>query len=136
MVYAVRSIPPRPPACPFWSCEACPTGWGRARRETTIDELETVADPDAEAHATDDALDRSLTTQAFRSLPSRWQEVLWYTEIEQMKPAEIAPLLGMMADRFGVGTDGGWGSPTISYGVPAGGGESVKCGCPCGSTHL
>jgi hypothetical protein len=27
----------------------------------------------------------------------RWQEVLWYTEIEQMKPAEIAPLLGMKA---------------------------------------
>ncbi|MEV7618498.1 sigma-70 family RNA polymerase sigma factor, partial [Microbacterium sp. NPDC089321] len=42
-----------------------------------------------------EALDRGLTAQAFRSLPSRWQEVLWYSEIEQMKPAEIAPLLGM-----------------------------------------
>jgi RNA polymerase sigma factor (sigma-70 family) len=79
----------------FTSIRNTAAGWGRARRETTIDELEAVADPDACAHASDEALDRGLTHQAFRSLPSRWQEVLWYTEIEQMKPAEVAPLLGM-----------------------------------------
>lgn len=79
----------------FTSIRNTAAGWGRARRETTIDELETVADPQASAHATDEALDRGLTHQAFRSLPSRWQEVLWYTEIEQMKPSEVAPLLGM-----------------------------------------
>ena len=28
---------------------------------------------------------------------ARGQEVLWYTEVEQMKPAEVAPLLGMKA---------------------------------------
>ncbi|GAA1984024.1 RNA polymerase sigma factor [Microbacterium pumilum] len=71
--------------------------WGRARREMTIDALETVEDPATTDQATADALDRSLTHQAFRSLPTRWQEVLWYSEIEQMKPAEIAPLLGMKA---------------------------------------
>ncbi|WP_282837332.1 sigma-70 family RNA polymerase sigma factor, partial [Microbacterium flavum] len=79
----------------FTSIRNTAAGWGRARRETAIDELETLPDPDAEAHVTDEALDRSLTHRAFRSLPTRWQEVLWYTEIEQMKPAEIAPLLGL-----------------------------------------
>ncbi len=81
----------------FTSIRNTAAGWGRARRKTPIDELELVPDPDAEAHATDEALDRSLTHRAFRSLPTRWQEVLWYTEIEQMKPAEVAPLLGMKA---------------------------------------
>ena len=81
----------------FTSIRNTAAGWGRARRETAIDELEALPDPDADAHATDEALDRSLTHRAFRSLPTRWQEVLWYTEIEQMKPAEIAPLLGLKA---------------------------------------
>ncbi len=44
------------------------------------------------------ALDRSLTAQAFRSLPDRWQAVLWYTEIEHMEPREVAPLLGLSAN--------------------------------------
>ncbi|MEZ5188806.1 MAG: sigma-70 family RNA polymerase sigma factor [Microbacterium sp.] len=81
----------------FTSIRHTAAGWGRRQRETPIDEVDTLADPDAEAHATDDALDRSLTAQAYRALPTRWQEVLWYTEIEQMKPAEVAPLLGMKA---------------------------------------
>ncbi|NYF09232.1 RNA polymerase sigma factor (sigma-70 family) [Leifsonia sp. AK011] len=44
------------------------------------------------------SLERSLTTQAFRSLPERWQTVLWYTEIEGMDPHEVAPLLGLSAN--------------------------------------
>ncbi|MBS1905558.1 MAG: sigma-70 family RNA polymerase sigma factor, partial [Actinobacteria bacterium] len=81
----------------FTSIRNTAAGWGRARREAPIDELDVVADPSSTEQATNDALDRSLSAQAFRSLPSRWQEVLWYSEIEQMKPAEIAPLLGMTA---------------------------------------
>ncbi|WP_175985749.1 sigma-70 family RNA polymerase sigma factor [Microbacterium tenebrionis] len=81
----------------FTSIRNTAAAWGRARREMPIDELESVVDPDSTDEAVGDALDRSLTAQAFRSLPVRWQEVLWYTEIEQMKPAEVAPLLGMKA---------------------------------------
>src|SRR4051794_6037424 len=33
--------------------------------------------------------------KAFASLPERWQLVLWHLEVENQKPAEIAPLLGM-----------------------------------------
>ncbi|WP_196215811.1 sigma-70 family RNA polymerase sigma factor [Microbacterium sp. ZXX196] len=71
--------------------------WGRARHEVAIDEVELIADPATTDAATEEALDRGLTHTAFRSLPTRWQEVLWYTEIEQMKPREIAPLVGMRA---------------------------------------
>ena len=81
----------------FTSIRNTAAAWGRSRRETPIYELESVVDPDTTEAAADEALDRDLTAQAFRSLPSRWQEVLWYTEIEQMKPAEVAPLLGMKA---------------------------------------
>ncbi len=35
---------------------------------------------------------------AFRSLPERWQSILWYTEIEKRTPAEVAPLLGLSAN--------------------------------------
>ncbi|MGG7465606.1 sigma-70 family RNA polymerase sigma factor, partial [Plantibacter sp. YIM 135347] len=72
--------------------------WGRARRETSLDTLDSFEDPESSPDASIDALDRSLSARAFRSLPTRWQEVLWYTEIEQMTPAEVAPLLGMKAN--------------------------------------
>ncbi|MFB8387549.1 sigma-70 family RNA polymerase sigma factor [Microbacterium sp. NPDC055910] len=81
----------------FTSIRNTAAGWGRARKDTAVDVLDTVEDPATTEQATDEALDRGLTHQAFRSLPTRWQEVLWYSEIEGMKPAEIAPLLGLKA---------------------------------------
>src|ERR1043165_2059222 len=39
-------------------------------------------------------LDNSLAAKAFARLPERWQAVLWHTEIEQQRPAEVAPILG------------------------------------------
>jgi RNA polymerase sigma factor (sigma-70 family) len=33
--------------------------------------------------------------EAFRSLPERWQLVLWHLDVEGQKPAAVAPLLGM-----------------------------------------
>lgn len=73
-------------------------GWGRARHETTLDTLESFEDPASSESATLEALDRGATAQAFRSLPTRWQEVLWYSEVENMTPQQIAPLLGMSAN--------------------------------------
>ncbi len=78
----------------FTSIRNSAATWGRAQRETAI-EVTDAEDPLTAEHASAEALDRGLTTQAFRRLPSRWQEVLWYIEIEQMTPAEAAPLLGM-----------------------------------------
>lgn len=45
-----------------------------------------------------DDFERVATARAFASLPERWQLVLWHTEVEGDKPAEIAPLLGMTAN--------------------------------------
>ena len=36
--------------------------------------------------------------KAFASLPERWQMVLWHLEVENQRPADIAPLLGMSAN--------------------------------------
>lgn len=72
--------------------------WGRARRETNLDTLESFEDPATSESAALDALDRSTTAQAFRSLPTRWQEVLWYSEVEGMAPQQVAPLIGMSAN--------------------------------------
>ena len=72
--------------------------WGRARHETNLETLESFEDPDTSESATLDALDRSTTAQAFRSLPTRWQEVLWYSEVEGLSPQQVAPLVGMSAN--------------------------------------
>ena len=42
-----------------------------------------------------EGLERSLIARAFLSLPERWQSVLWHTEIEGTKPADVATILGM-----------------------------------------
>ncbi|WP_269215708.1 sigma-70 family RNA polymerase sigma factor, partial [Arthrobacter sp. AK01] len=41
------------------------------------------------------AFESTAVAQAFRSLPARWQEVLWYVDIEGLKPAAVSPLLGL-----------------------------------------
>lgn len=69
--------------------------WGRSRHETAYDEMEAVEDPAFSESATMEALDRSLTAKAFHSLPTRWQEVLWYCEVESLTPQQVAPLFGM-----------------------------------------
>ena len=50
---------------------------------------EPFADP-AEA-----SFERSLVSRAYSALPERWSAVLWHTEIERARPAEVALLLGI-----------------------------------------
>ena len=72
--------------------------WGRANHSITVEdigEFEDVVEGDDPATV---ALDRTLTVSAFRSLPERWQSVLWYTEVEGMDPHEVAPILGISAN--------------------------------------
>ncbi|WP_199537495.1 sigma factor, partial [Spongiactinospora gelatinilytica] len=40
-------------------------------------------------------LERSLVARAFMSLPDRWRMVLWHTEVENARAADLAPLLGL-----------------------------------------
>jgi RNA polymerase sigma factor (sigma-70 family) len=55
----------------------------------TLDSGEEFADPAVAG------FDSSAAARAFRSLPERWQLVLWHLEVEGQKPADVAPLLGM-----------------------------------------
>ena len=52
--------------------------------------------PFADAAVAD--LERTMIARAFVSLPGRWQAVLWHTEIESARPAEVTSLLGLTAN--------------------------------------
>ncbi|HWD79205.1 MAG TPA: sigma-70 family RNA polymerase sigma factor [Kribbella sp.] len=45
-----------------------------------------------------DAFDRTSAVAAFRSLPERWQRVLWLVDVEQRAVSEIAPEFGLSAN--------------------------------------
>lgn len=73
----------------FTTIRATAASWGRGLDDIANDELD-LADAAAE-----DVLDRGITHTAFRGLTTRWQEALWYAEIEHLTAQEIAPLLGL-----------------------------------------
>jgi RNA polymerase sigma factor (sigma-70 family) len=72
--------------------------WGAKSRDVQVDDIADYEDPATLDDPVAVALDRTLTARAFRSLPERWQSVLWYTEVEGMDPHEVAPILGMSAN--------------------------------------
>ncbi|MER5979344.1 sigma-70 family RNA polymerase sigma factor [Streptomyces sp. NPDC001857] len=88
-------------------------GWTRsARREQLVDDFAVFAERAARSAETagHDTLDegadvsamheaeRSMAMRAFRSLPERWQAVLWHTEVEDESPSEVATLFGLDAN--------------------------------------
>jgi RNA polymerase sigma factor (sigma-70 family) len=72
--------------------------WGQSNKDVQVDDLAEFEDPAFSDDSVLVALDRTLTVRAFRTLPERWQSVLWYTEVEGMDPHEVAPILGMSAN--------------------------------------
>ncbi|WP_208874594.1 sigma-70 family RNA polymerase sigma factor [Streptomyces sp. PBH53] len=86
--------------------------WTRsARREQLVDDFALFAQQAArlpETSADDTGLgadvralheaDQSMAMRAFRSLPERWQAVLWHTEVEDESPSEVAVLFGLDAN--------------------------------------
>ncbi|MET7622480.1 sigma-70 family RNA polymerase sigma factor [Streptomyces sp. NPDC005408] len=87
-----------------------------AKREQLVDDFAVFAAEAARSTdaANDDTLDlgadvramheaeQSLAMQAFRSLPERWQAVLWHTTVEEESPSEVAPLFGLTANATAV----------------------------------
>ncbi|MEU7283599.1 sigma-70 family RNA polymerase sigma factor [Streptomyces sp. NPDC045431] len=65
----------------------------QAARTTEVSEEDTL-ELGAEVRAMQEA-ERSLAMRAFRSLPERWQAVLWHTTVEEESPSEVAPLFGL-----------------------------------------
>ncbi|WP_334169631.1 sigma-70 family RNA polymerase sigma factor [Timonella senegalensis] len=61
--------------------------------DITTQEHELISEEDL-ASLTED---KAFTARAFKNLPTDWRTVLWYTEVEGMTPAEVAPLMGLSA---------------------------------------
>jgi DNA-directed RNA polymerase specialized sigma24 family protein len=40
-------------------------------------------------------IETALMARAYLSLPERWRAVLWHAQVEQSRPADVAPLLGV-----------------------------------------
>ncbi|WP_345027322.1 sigma-70 family RNA polymerase sigma factor, partial [Cellulomonas oligotrophica] len=72
------------------------------RRAEPTDDLATLeAGAGAVEAAEEPALEtfeRGIVARAFRSLPERWQAVLWHSEVEGLTPAQIGPILGLSAN--------------------------------------
>ncbi|GAA1988622.1 hypothetical protein GCM10009718_27740 [Isoptericola halotolerans] len=68
--------------------------WSHRSTDIPVEDLPEQADP---RDLSDDVVEGSVAMHAFRALPERWQSVLWYVEVEEMRPREAAPLLGLSA---------------------------------------
>ncbi|MFJ6579204.1 sigma-70 family RNA polymerase sigma factor [Streptomyces sp. NPDC091368] len=71
-----------------------------AARSSEVSDQDTM-DLGADVRAMHEA-EQSLALQAFRSLPERWQAVLWHTTVEEESPSEVAPLFGLTANATAV----------------------------------
>ncbi|MGW0467589.1 sigma-70 family RNA polymerase sigma factor [Streptomyces sp. NPDC003027] len=72
----------------------------QAARGFEVSDQDTL-DLGADVRAMHEA-EQSLAMQAFRSLPERWQAVLWHTTVEEESPSEVAPLFGLTANATAV----------------------------------
>src|SRR5665648_595819 len=72
------------------------------RRVQTTDDMATFEAAIGPVESTEEptlaGFERSVVSRAYKSLPERWQAVLWYTEVENLTAAEIAPVLGLTAN--------------------------------------
>lgn len=88
-------------------------GWTRsARREHLVEDFAVFATQASRASEVPDdgtvelgadvlamhEAERSMAVRAFRSLPERWQAVLWHTEVEDESPSDVATLFGLDAN--------------------------------------
>lgn len=72
--------------------------WGRQDRPLPVETLPEHVLVDDAGDPFESISERSVIAQVFTSLPSRHRTVLWYLEVEGMKPREIAPLMGLTAN--------------------------------------
>lgn len=68
------------------------------QRERSTDDDATLDQPVEFFDLAAAKFERGTASDAFSSLPERWQLVLWHLDVEGQKPADVAPLLGMSAN--------------------------------------
>ncbi len=98
---------------------------GRSLRESAIDFADELIDQATSDDAHMRKLDRDLTTEAFRALPERWQQALWYSEVEELSVKECAQIFGikptamaMLAFRAREGLRDAWVQAHIAHADP------------------
>lgn len=69
--------------------------WGGRSREHPTDFPDDIEGPDLTMDAVVAEHERSTVARAFRALPERSREVLWYTAVEGMSVSEVAPIMGL-----------------------------------------
>ncbi|MCW3493393.1 RNA polymerase sigma factor [Microbacterium sp. SSM24] len=69
--------------------------WGRKGRPLALDTLPDHVLADGAGDPFESMSERSTIAHVFKSLPARHRTLLWYLEVEGMKPREIAPLMGL-----------------------------------------
>jgi RNA polymerase sigma factor (sigma-70 family) len=70
--------------------------WGRTMREIALDDLDQVEAEGSDAgERVVAAMEARATAQAFRTLPPRWQRVLWFIEVEHLTPAQVSRIMGI-----------------------------------------
>lgn len=68
----------------------------RARHTDAEVDFDAFEDPGPDASTEmARAADRTALGRAFSTLPERWQTVLWYTEVEGLRPRHVAPLVDL-----------------------------------------
>lgn len=73
----------------------------KARRERRLSYRDDMTELDTGVPFVDTAvadMESQFAERAFASLPPRWQEVLWHTEIAEQSPAAVAARLGLSAN--------------------------------------
>ncbi len=73
------------------NCGRHASGAQRAVPSDSVDDFDTAAF----VSELDAAPNQDVLTEAFQSLPPRWQSVLWESEVEELPPAAIATKLGI-----------------------------------------
>ncbi|MET3452642.1 sigma-70 family RNA polymerase sigma factor [Curtobacterium sp. 1544] len=76
--------------------------WAKQRRDGRLEDADDIPDPRATDMAVLAEVDANLTVRAFRTLPERWQEVLWFTEVDGLPSADVAERLGMTVSGVGM----------------------------------
>lgn len=70
----------------------------KGRRTQVTDDFTPYEMPEEVVDPAVDSFENRMVSTAFAGLPERWQAVLWYLEVEGMRPPEVAVLLGLTAN--------------------------------------
>lgn len=85
----------------FAAVRSAAATWGGKQKDVTLEYIDELAVDDSE-ETLDLLSDKTLLSEAFKELPERWRTLLWYLEVEGMRPREIAPLMGLSPNAVSV----------------------------------